>query len=141
MTAGRRPGRDVGDTVGGGRRPCPAVYELNFSSEPGAGVFLWCYDPEDEQRWGGNPIDPTGRRAAVLPAGALAPSAVDRRVLERDLGAGPAGFTRADPLGSQPIVPRWRPREGREEAMTRDRTATEGHKRGHASPSEGYGKE
>lgn len=34
-------------------------------------------------------------------------------------------FTRAEPHGSQPIVPRWRPREGREEAMAQDRTAVE----------------
>jgi hypothetical protein len=34
------------------------VYEINFSFEPGAGVFLWCSHPDDVQRWGGNPVDP-----------------------------------------------------------------------------------
>ena len=48
------------DIDGSGRRTCPAVCEMNVSFEPGAGVFLWCYDPDDEQRWGGNPIDPAG---------------------------------------------------------------------------------
>ena len=30
--------------------------EMTFDLEWGAGVFLWMYSPEDEARWGGNPI-------------------------------------------------------------------------------------
>ncbi|MDT0351625.1 hypothetical protein [Pseudonocardia charpentierae] len=41
------------------------MYEINFSFEHGAGVFLWCSNPDDEQRWGGNPVDP-----ATLPISA-----------------------------------------------------------------------
>jgi len=33
------------------------MFEMTFDFEWSAGVFLWMYSPEDEARWGGNPVD------------------------------------------------------------------------------------